>query len=152
MIKAVLFDLDGTLLNTLDDLADSMNTVLKRFGFPQHPVEAYRYLVGDGIVNLVSQALPDQYRDETTINRIVSVDREEYARNWSNKTRPYEGIPDLLNALQNRGIAICVLSNKPDEFTQIIVKRFLPNWKFAVVRGANDETPIKPDPAGALQH
>jgi phosphoglycolate phosphatase len=150
-IKAVLFDLDGTLLNTLDDLADSVNASLKRFGFPQHPVEAYKYLVGDGIVKLVSRALPEQHRDEATINRIASVEREEYARNWSNKTHLYEGIPDLLNALQNLGIAACVLSNKPDDFAQIIVEKFLSKWRFAVVRGASKNTPLKPDPSGAIQ-
>ena len=151
IVKAVLFDLDGTLLNTLDDLADSVNASLKRFGFPQRPVEAYKYLVGDGIVNLVSRALPDENRDEATINRIASLEREEYARNWSNKTRLYEGIPDLLTALQNLGIALCILSNKPDDFTQIIVKKFLPKWKFAVVRGASEAAPIKPDPSSAIQ-
>ena len=151
IVKGVLFDLDGTLLNTLDDLADSMNTSLKRLGFPQHPVAAYKYLVGDGIVNLVSRALPDQHRDEGAINRIASVEREEYARNWSNKTRPYEGIPDLLNALQNLGIALCILSNKPDDFTQIIVKKFLSKWRFAAVRGASEAAPIKPDPSNAIQ-
>jgi len=151
MIKAVLFDLDGTLLNTLDDLADSMNASLKRFGYPQHPVEAYKYFVGDGIMNLVSRALPNRHRDATTINRIALVEREEYARNWSNKTRPYDGISDLLSALQNLGIATCVLSNKPDDFTQTIVKKFLSEWRFAVVRGASKNNPIKPDPSGAIQ-
>jgi len=150
-IKAVLFDLDGTLLNTLDDLADSMNASLKRFGFPQHPVEAYKYLVGDGIMNLVSRALPDHDRDEATINRVASVEREEYALNWSNKTYVYDGIPDVLNALQNLGIAVCIFSNKPDDFTQTIVKKFLSKWRFAVVRGASEDTPIKPDPLGAIQ-
>ena len=151
MIKAVLFDLDGTLLNTLDDLADSMNASLKRFGFPPHPVEAYKYFVGDGIMNLASRALPDRHRDAETIHRIALAEREEYSRNWSNKTRLYEGIPDLLNALQSLGIAPCILSNKPDDFTQTIVKKFLSAWRFAVVRGASKSTPIKPDPRGADQ-
>lgn len=149
--RAVLFDLDGTLLNTLDDLADSMNTSLKRFGFPPHPVDTYKYLVGDGLVNLVSRALPKDDRDEATINKIATAEREEYSRNWANKTHPYEGIPELLDALQERLIATCVLSNKPDDFTQVIVQKFLSKWKFAAVRGQNKSTPIKPNPSGAIQ-
>ena len=147
--KAVLFDLDGTLLNTLDDLADSMNASLKRFGFPPNPVETYRYLVGDGLVNLVSRALPADHRDETTVDEVIRAQWEEYNRNWANKTHPYEGIPELLDDLQARGIIMCILSNKPDDFTRMIVQRFLPNWKFAAVRGQREDTPIKPDPAGA---
>ena len=149
--KAVLFDLDGTLLNTLDDLADSMNASLKRFGFPRHPVDVYRYLVGDGLVNLVLRALPEHHRDEATINKIATAQREEYGRNWANKTQPYEGVPELLDALVERGISMCVLSNKPDDFTHVVVHKFLSRWKFAAVRGQNKDTPMKPNPAGANQ-
>lgn len=149
--KAVLFDLDGTLLNTLDDLADSMNTSLRRFGFPGHPVDAYRYLVGDGLLNLVLRALPADHRDEATVNEVAGAEWEEYGRNWANKTQPYEGIPELLDALRERGIAMCILSNKPDEFTHIIVQKFLSKWKFAIVRGQDEDTPIKPNPLGADQ-
>lgn len=149
--KAVLFDLDGTLLNTLDDLADSMNASLKRFGFPPHPADTYRYLIGDGLRNLVLRALPVQNRDEITINKIATAEVEEYGRNWANKTHPYEGIPELLDALTDKRISICILSNKPDDFTHIIVKKFLSKWKFAAVQGQNNETPVKPDPTGANQ-
>ena len=149
--KAVLFDLDGTLLNTLDDLADSMNASLKRFGFPPHPVDNYRYLIGDGLVNLVSRALPEHDREVATINKIAATQREEYGRNWANKTRPYEGIPELLDALQELRITTCILSNKPNDFTHVIVQKFLSKWKFAAVRGQNKDTPIKPDPSGAVQ-
>ena len=92
--KAVLFDLDGTLLNTLDDLADSMNASLKQFGFPQRPVDSYRFLVGDGIVNLVTRALPENHRDEATIKKVIEAERREYDRNWASKTHPYERIPN----------------------------------------------------------
>lgn len=149
--KAVLFDLDGTLLDTLDDLADSMNASLKQFGFPPNSVDTYRYLVGDGLVNLVARALPPDHRDEATINRVIRAQWEEYSRSWANKTHPYEGIPELLDALQQRGIAFCVLSNKPDDFTRLIVQKFLSKWKFAVVRGQTEETPIKPNPLAANQ-
>jgi phosphoglycolate phosphatase len=149
--KAVLFDLDGTLLDTLDDLADSMNASLKRFGFPPNPVDTYRYLVGDGLMNLVSRALPPGHRDEATVESVAIAQWEEYSRNWANKTRPYPGVPELLDALQERGIAMCVLSNKPDDFTRIIVRKFLSKWNFAVVRGQTKDTPIKPNPLGANQ-
>lgn len=149
--KAVLFDLDGTLLNTLDDLADSMNNSLKRFGFPPHPVDTYKYLIGDGLRNLVFRALPEQNRDETTINKIATAEREEYGRNWASKTHPYEGVPELLDALTARKIAICILSNKPDDFTHVIVQKFLSNWKFAAVQGQSKDTPVKPNPTGANQ-
>lgn len=149
--KAILFDLDGTLLDTLDDLADSMNASLRRFGFPPNPVDAYRYLLGDGLVNLVSRALPADYRDEVTINKVVSAQWDECSRNWANKTHPYEGIPELLDALQERRIAMCILSNKPDDFTRIIVQKFLSSWNFATVRGQREDTPIKPNPQEANQ-
>ena len=149
--KAVLFDLDGTLLDTLDDLADSMNASLRCFGFPPNPVDTYRFLVGDGLMNLVARALPADHRDEATVDAVASTQWEEYTRNWANKTHPYEGIPELLDALQERGIAVCILSNKPDDFTQMIVRKFLSKWKFAVVRGQNKDTPIKPNPLAANQ-
>jgi len=149
--EAVLFDLDGTLLDTLEDLADSMNASLRRFGFPPNPVDTYRFLVGDGLMNLVSRALPADHRDEATVEAVASTQWEEYTRNWANKTHPYEGIPELLDALQERGIAVCILSNKPDDFTQMIVRKFLSKWKFAVVRGQNKDTPIKPNPSAANQ-
>jgi phosphoglycolate phosphatase len=149
--RAVLFDLDGTLLNTLDDLADSMNASLRRFGFPPHPSELYKRLVGDGLVALVSRALPEGDRDETTIDKVAVAQWEEYSRNWANKTQPYDGVPELLDALQDRGIVMCVLSNKPDDFTRVIVRKFLSKWKFAVVEGQRPEIPVKPDPTGANQ-
>jgi len=149
--RAVLFDLDGTLLDTLDDLADSMNASLRRFGFPPHPVDTYRILVGDGLLHLVSRALPEGHRDNTTVDNVASAQWEEYAKKWANKTHPYKGVPELLDTLQDRGITVCVLSNKPDDFTRIMVRKFLSKWRFAVVRGQSEDTPIKPDPTAANQ-
>jgi len=149
--KAVLFDLDGTLLDTLDDLADSMNASLERFGFPTHPVNAYRYLVGDGLMNLVLRALPENHRDEMTLSKVVDAQWEEYGQRWACKTHPYDGIPELLNELEQRGLQICILSNKPDDFTHAVVGKFLSKWRFAAVRGVSGDTPIKPNPSGANQ-
>jgi len=146
---AVLFDLDGTLLDTLDDLADSTNLALRRLGLPEQPVEAYKQFIGDGIDNLVRRAVPASRRDSATLAECVNLTREHYAARWAEKTRPYDGIPALLDALTTRGIRMAVFSNKPDEFTQLCVARLLAGWRFAVVLGAGPTLPKKPDPAGA---
>ncbi|HUU58374.1 MAG TPA: HAD family hydrolase [Phycisphaerae bacterium] len=147
---AVLFDLDGTLLDTLADLADSMNAALEGLGFPRHPEEAYRYFVGDGVKMLAARALPDRHRSEETIGRAVEAVRAQYARRWDCKTRPYEGIPELLSALSRRGVTAAVLSNKPDDFTKLCVAKLLPDWQFAAVQGVSETVPPKPDPTGAV--
>ena len=91
---AVLFDLDGTLLDTLDDLADSANAVLRGQGFPEHPVTAYRYFIGDGVENLVRRALPPGRLDAATLARSAELMRHEYSARWADKTRPYPAIPE----------------------------------------------------------
>lgn len=148
--KAVLFDLDGTLLDTLDDLADSTNAALAELGLPGHPVEAYKQFVGDGLENLVRRAMRQESLDKTLLVRGIELARHEYAGRWAVKTRPYAGIPDLLTGLSRRGIPMAVFSNKPDEFTQSCIARLLPDWQFQAVQGANAELPRKPDPRGAL--
>jgi phosphoglycolate phosphatase len=149
--RAVLFDLDGTLLNTLEDLADSVNSVLAARGLPQHPVAAYRYFVGDGATVLMTRVLPLQNRDAETIAACVSEFTEVYAEHWNRKTRAYEGIPDLLDALVERRIRKAVLSNKPHAYTRLCVEHLLPQWKFDVILGQGEDVPRKPDPGGALR-
>ena len=149
--RAVLFDLDGTLLDTIDDLADSMNAVLERFGFPPHPVDSYKLLVGDGIQMFVRRALPEDKRDEASVASCVEATREEYARRWAVKTRPYPGVPEMLDAVAARGVAMAVLSNKPDDFTIKCVAKLLAKWSFEVVRGVRADGVKKPDPAGAIE-
>ena len=148
--KGVIFDLDGTLLDSLLDLGNSMNSALERLGFPTHPVEAYRFFVGDGIRVLVQRTLPEGERDEATIECGVEAMEEEYGRRWDEMTRPYDGVPELLDALSARGMPMAIFSNKPDVFTQLMVERLLSQWHFEPVRGARPDTPRKPDPAGAL--
>ncbi|MFA5251975.1 MAG: HAD family hydrolase [Phycisphaerae bacterium] len=147
---AILFDLDGTLLNTLADLANSMNAVLTRLGFPTHPADSYRYFIGDGVDCLVRRALPKDHRDDETVTKSLAAMRDEYSKHWADNTRPYPGIPELLSSLQRRNIPMTVLSNKPDEFTQITIEKLLPSWSFRIVRGARPSVAIKPDPAAAL--
>ena len=115
-VKAIIFDLDGTLLNTLDDLADSMNRVLTRMRFPIHPTDDYKNFVGDGIEKLASRVLPETQQDMETINRCVEEMKKEYGEHWRDKTCPYPGINDMLHALAKRRISLNVLSNKPDAY------------------------------------
>jgi phosphoglycolate phosphatase len=150
MYQCVLFDLDGTLLDSLADLAHSMNAVLGRLGLPQHPVEAYRYFVGDGMETLARRVLPPDLLDHAMAQQTVTAMRQEYAGRWAEQTRPYPGIPELLDGLSNRGIGIAILSNKPDDFTRKVVAVLLGAWQFRVVRGVRPDGIKKPDPTGAL--
>lgn len=149
--KAIIFDLDGTLLNTIEDLTDSMNQVLGRFGFSEHDQEAYKYFVGEGVETLIRRALPADRADEATVAQCVTAMREEYGRRWDKKTRPYPGIPELLDALCQRRIPMAILSNKVQDFTQICVAKLLPKWSFQIVLGARPLVPKKPDPTAALE-
>ncbi len=148
--SAAIFDFDGTLLNTLDDLADCMNRVLAGKGFPTHPVAAYCYFVGDGMFNMAKRAAPAG-TDETTLQSIASAMTAEYDANWAKKTKPYDGIIDMLTALRAKDIRIGLLSNKPDQFTQVMAMHFFRKGMFDQVFGARDSVPKKPDPAGALE-
>ena len=149
MIEAVVFDLDGTLLDTLEDLADSMNAVLAKQGFPTHGADAYRYFVGEGVEKLVRRALPDDAASDTFVLQCIDAMQAEYAVRWADKTVTYDGIPGLLDALTSRGLPMAVLSNKPDEFTRLAVAELLKPWSFEPVCGARPELPKKPDPTGA---
>lgn len=149
--KAVIFDLDGTLLNTLEDLADSMNCVLERNRLPKHDLAAYKYFVGDGIDMLVRRALPFEVASDSEFQRFVREMKNDYASRWLVKTRPYPGVPEMLAAFAAAGFAIAVLSNKPDDASKEIVKALLPDIAFRIVLGATPERPKKPDPSAALE-
>jgi phosphoglycolate phosphatase len=148
--KAVIFDLDGTLLNTLEDISDSMNIALKSMGMPTHHCESYKLITGDGIQTFVWRSLPENRRDEATIRECITRMRAEYAQRYANKTRPYDGIPILLDTMVRRNVNLNILSNKLDEFAKLVVQRFLPNWKFSFILGVSPNCPKKPDPDGAL--
>ncbi len=148
--QAVLFDLDGTLLDTLADIANSTNGALERLGFPPHPQDAYRYFLGEGMDWLVRRALPEESQDADTLKKCHDAIIAEYETRWAENTRPYPGMTQLLAELDQRGIAKAVLSNKPDAFTKKTVEKLLPDFNFEIVRGATPDMPIKPDPAGAL--
>ncbi len=151
LYKAILFDLDGTLLDTIQDIAESMNTVLGRYGFPVHTIEAYKNFVGEGMEILVRRVLPENKADAETVALCLAAMREEYAANWRRNSRPYAGVPELLDDLAARDIKLAVLSNKPDEFTKTMVTALLPRWPFNPVLGARPSVPPKPDPKAALE-
>ncbi len=149
--KAVLFDLDGTLLDTLEDLGNAANRVLEQNGFPTHKMDIYRQFVGDGAKKLITRVLPEDKRKDTIIHSCLDAFLEDYGKNWNVKTRPYDGIPELLDALTARKLKMAVLSNKPHESTKRCVAGLLPNWNFDVILGQRDDAPRKPDPTGALE-
>lgn len=147
--KAVLFDLDGTLLDTLHDIADSMNAVLEKNGFSPHPAERYKKFIGGGVGDLARRVLPDGVDDATAADISMQM-RNGYAHRWGARTRPYPGIETMLDGLVERNVAISILSNKPDDFTRIMCGHFLGPWPFRIIMGASDAFPKKPDPSAAL--
>ena len=149
--QGVLFDLDGTLLDTLQDISDSVNEALKHLGFPVHGVDDYKSLIGEGRDVLAARALPDNHRDTTTVTQLVELINEEYSKRWANKTVPYHGVLNLLDELTIRNIKIAILSNKAQDSTEIMVSRMLSRWHFEAVVGALPSVAKKPDPTAALQ-
>jgi phosphoglycolate phosphatase len=149
--RAIVFDLDGTLLDTLDDLAVAANRVLAAMGQPEHPVTAYRYFVGDGLQTLMERILPENLRTRTVLEAAMVSFQKEYAENWHERSTPYPGIADLLNQLTAEGWSMSILSNKPHDFTRLCVQRLLPDWVFEPLLGQRPGVPKKPDPAAALE-
>ncbi|MCC6750212.1 MAG: HAD hydrolase-like protein [Deltaproteobacteria bacterium] len=148
--RAVLFDLDGTLLDTLGDLAASTNAVLEALGLPQHPDAAYKDFVGEGLEQLVRRALPEEHADDATVAEGLRRLREHYGAHLLDLTRPYPGIPELLDALVARGLPMVVLSNKAEDFTVRLAEALLSRWPFVHVWGSVPERKKKPDPGAAL--
>ena len=149
--RAVVFDLDGTLLDTLVDIAESANKVLMLLGYPAHPVECYREFVGRGVPILFRQALPDDARRDEIIQRCVPEFHRIYGESADTKTTVYAGIPQLLDALHARKLKTAILSNKPHDLAIKSVRRHLSAWPFDVVFGDRDGVPRKPAPDGALE-
>jgi phosphoglycolate phosphatase len=148
--KAVLFDLDGTLLDTLEDIAYAANRVLASRGFPIRSMDVLRAAVGNGARRLMERVLPKINRDKETIDECFSAFLREYGEHWNVRTKPYPGVSEMLDALQARGLKMAILSNKPADFTRKCVYGILSKWKFDPVIGAEDGIPSKPDPAEAL--
>ena len=144
--KLAIFDLDGTLLDTVADLANATNQALAKCGYPTHPIEAYYQFVGNGINKLFARALPKEASTEENILRIRSLFIPYYNEHNADASRPYPGIVSLLLQLQREGIKIAVASNKYQQATEKLVRHFFPDICFAAVYGQRDGIPIKPDP------
>jgi phosphoglycolate phosphatase len=150
--KAVIFDLDGTLLDTIDDLTDAMNAALAAMGFPRRTIAECKKLVGDGLETYVRRALPPGAADDPRVAvRLKEHMRAEYKVRQDNKTKPFEGIDEMLDSLDGLGIPLAVLSNKPHDSTLAVMKRYFPGRDFRVIFGARDGIPVKPDPSAALE-
>lgn len=148
-VSAVIFDLDGTLVDSLEDLADSVNRALAEYSLPVHPVAAYRYFLGMGVDCLMRSAMPEG-SPESLVKDVTSYYRADYARNWSNKGRPYDGILPMLRQLAESGIPMSILSNKSQVFTDEFVRHFFPETPFVSIVGSPEGGTAKPDPTLAL--
>ena len=148
MYKTVLFDLDGTLLNTIDDLADSTNRVCAAHGWPQYETAQYRYFVGNGIPKLVERFSPADCRSPAQLAATLAEFDKVYGAHMHDKTAPYPGMPALLARLKAAGVRMAVFSNKADEFARAVVARYFDADLFEVVRGALPDVPTKPAPEG----
>ncbi|WP_437919001.1 HAD family hydrolase [Sphingobacterium sp. LRF_L2] len=150
-MKLVIFDLDGTLIDTLTDLANSCNFALQKHGFPAHHEEAYKYFVGNGIRMLVERALPIQNRNDQTIESVKSDFVKHYEVHGQDFTKPYDGIPSTLEELSKKGCLFSVASNKYHEATRALVDHYFPNHRFNLVLGHRADKPPKPDPDIVLE-
>ena len=146
MYRWVIFDLDGTLLNTIDDLADAGNWVCQQHGWPVHSVNEFRYMVGNGIPKLVERFTPPEHRDPETLKRVLAEFSARYDAHKEDKTAPYPGMVELIRRLDAAGVVTAVLSNKADDLAGPVVERYYPGL-FTVVQGALPGVPVKPDPA-----
>ena len=148
MYKTGLFDLDGTLLNTIDDLADSANRVCAAHGWPQYDTAQYRYFVGNGIPKLVERFSPEAARTPEQLAATLEEFTARYDAHKEDKTAPYPGIAALLDALRAEGVCCAVFSNKADALCGKIIAHYFGEGRFAAVRGSRPGVPTKPDPAG----
>lgn len=147
MKKLIIFDLDGTLINSIKDLGIATNHALEKNGYAPRDLNEYPMLVGNGVKKLIERALPENARNEKNVETLLSDFKTYYNQHNIDYTRPYEGIPDLLRTLSNRGILIAVASNKYDAAAKKIVFSLFPDIAFATVEGQKEGVPVKPDPS-----
>lgn len=152
IMKNFIFDLDGTLLNTLEDIGNACNMVLRQNGFTLHEMSAYRRMVGNGFDVLVQRALPKNHAlNPDEVASVTSEAKNYYFNHLYERTKPYPGIPELLESLVAQGKNLAVLSNKPDPMTREIMEHFFPAIPFAKVQGALPGVPLKPSPISLLK-
>ncbi len=143
----VIFDLDGTLLNTIDDLATATNYALRELGFPQHGLWVYPDMVGNGVSRLMERALPEDARSEKNVNEMLAAFKRYYDDHCCDATKPYPGIPELLEELSARGVNLAVTSNKYQEAVTKLIHHFFPTANFRAILGNEEGIPRKPDPS-----
>lgn len=147
MKKLAIFDLDGTLLNTIDDLGHAANYALEKNGYPTHSIASYPFFVGNGVRRLIERVLPEDARTVNIVDRLLVHFKEYYNEHNTDSTVPYQGIPELLNKLSAHGVAIAVASNKYQQATEKLINHYFPNISFVAVEGQKDNVPVKPDPS-----
>lgn len=147
--RLCMFDLDGTLVDSLRDVAEAFNECLELLGLPVHPVEHYRYMVGEGVPKLCQRAVGESHPH--MVNRLIELARPRYRTRVIRHTRPYSGVPELVRRLAATPIKLAVLSNKPHDLTRIVVQRFWPHGEFERVQGYVAEEGRKPDPRAFLR-
>ncbi len=146
MTKLAIFDLDGTLLNTLDDLAAACNLALRECGCPEHEIEEYKLLVGRGNRNLILSALPPEKRTEEMADRMWEIFNPYYDAHKCDLTKPYRGIPEMLGRLEKAGVAMAIASNKYQAGAEGVVANYFGQFNFVKILGQRDGSPIKPSP------
>jgi len=147
MKRLVIFDLDGTLLNTIADLGTATNHALEKNGFPTHPIDAYPFMVGNGVRRLIERAIPSENRTDSNIDKLLTDFRAYYDEHLCDFTKPYPGIEELLEDLATSGVALAVASNKYESAVRRLIGHFFPDVKFAAVFGNVEGVPVKPDPS-----
>ncbi len=145
MKNLVIFDLDGTLLNTIADLGDACNYALRTMGYSEHALVTYNYMVGNGVRKLIERAEPDA--DPETVDRLLTLFREYYDEHATDRTKPYPGIRELLEQLNEKGVALAVATNKYQAAVDKIINHFFPEIPFVAVMGQVEDRPTKPDPS-----
>ena len=152
MQTALVFDLDGTVLNTLNDIGTACNTALAAFDLPVHPLKSYEQMVGNGFYMIVKRALPDNAKSmaEERFLELLNAAKQAYAAALCVHTRPYPGIVEALTVLAQKEVSLCVLSNKPEAMTQALIAYYFPQIPFARVYGGREDFPLKPDPTRLL--
>ncbi len=149
-IRGILFDLDGTLLDTLASIANAFNRSLEKMHFPTHALDSFRYFIGDGVYNTAERCLPIGARTQANIEQLVALQRADYATSWRSNAAPYDGMIELLRQAQAKDFKLAVLSNKDHGFAENCIEHFFPQTQFTCVMGYSNLIPLKPNPTGAL--
>ena len=147
MKRLVIFDLDGTLLNTIEDLGHAANYALEKNGFATHTLASYPFFVGNGVRRLITRVLPEEHRDDATIDRLLKDFREYYDEHCCDCTKPYPGMPELLRDLRDQGVQMAVASNKYDAAVQKIINHYFGDIDFVAIEGQKEGVNVKPDPS-----